>query len=268
MYSPTKIWRRWHRHTNLNQKRFAVASALAASALPSLVLARGHKIEKVNEIPLVVGNGVESFTKTKQAVELLKKINAYADVEKVVDTKKLRAGVGKMRNRRHKQRKGPLVIYAEDNGLVKAFRNLPGIDTLRVDSLNLLKLAPGGHLGRFIIWTQGAFEKLEALFGSAKAKSQLKKDYVLPRSIVTNPDISRIINSDEIQSVVKPAQAKYQKRASIKKNPLRNLYVKLRLNPYARTVQKTEQSAAAAKKSTKHIGRKVNKEFVKVMLSQ
>lgn len=47
MFAPTKTWRRWHRKVNINQKRYAVASALAASALPSLVLARGHRIEKV-----------------------------------------------------------------------------------------------------------------------------------------------------------------------------------------------------------------------------
>jgi hypothetical protein len=31
---------------------------------------------------------------------------------------------------------------------------------LNVDKLNLLKLAPGGHVGRFIIWTQSAFDRL------------------------------------------------------------------------------------------------------------
>lgn len=41
------MWRRWHRKVNINQKRYAVCSALAASALPSLVLARGHRIEQV-----------------------------------------------------------------------------------------------------------------------------------------------------------------------------------------------------------------------------
>lgn len=47
MFAPLKVWRRWHRKVNQNQKRFAVASALAASALPALLLARGHRIEKV-----------------------------------------------------------------------------------------------------------------------------------------------------------------------------------------------------------------------------
>jgi len=47
MFAPTKTWRRWHRKINTNQKRFAVASALAASALQGLVFARGHNINNV-----------------------------------------------------------------------------------------------------------------------------------------------------------------------------------------------------------------------------
>lgn len=50
MFAPTKTWRRWHVKTNQNQKRYATASAIAASALPALVMARGHKIDKVNEV--------------------------------------------------------------------------------------------------------------------------------------------------------------------------------------------------------------------------
>src|SRR3954451_18255907 len=111
MFAPTKIWRKWHVKTNLNQKRFATASALAASALPSLVLARGHRIEEIQEVPLVVSNAAESVTKTKVAVELLKSIKAYNDVVKVSNSRKIRAGKGKMRNRRHRQRRGPLVVY-------------------------------------------------------------------------------------------------------------------------------------------------------------
>merc|ERR1712113_1053222 len=82
MFGPTKIWRRWHRKINTNQKRYAVASALAASALPSLVLARGHRIENIPEIPCVVQDTVETTQKTKQAVAELKTLGAWADVEK------------------------------------------------------------------------------------------------------------------------------------------------------------------------------------------
>ncbi|XP_042481007.1 60S ribosomal protein L4-like [Macadamia integrifolia] len=37
MFAPTKIWCRWHRKINVNQKRYAVASALAASVVPSIL---------------------------------------------------------------------------------------------------------------------------------------------------------------------------------------------------------------------------------------
>merc|ERR1719281_1602623 len=37
MFNPTKTWRRWHRKTNTTMKRHAIASALAASAVPALV---------------------------------------------------------------------------------------------------------------------------------------------------------------------------------------------------------------------------------------
>ena len=182
MFAPTKTWRRWHVKVNQNQRRFATVSALAASALPSLVLARGHRIEEIEEVPLVVGNAVESFQKTKEAVELLKTLRAYRDVVKVSNSRKLRAGKGKMRNRRHRQRRGPLVVYNEDGGIVKAFRNLPGVEVVNVRRLNLLQLAPGGHIGRFVIWTEGAFALLDEVFGTFDKAALYKRDYLFVSS--------------------------------------------------------------------------------------
>ena len=53
-----------------------MASALAASAVPSLVLARGHRIEQVAEIPLVVDDGAQTLTKTRKALDLLQRLGA------------------------------------------------------------------------------------------------------------------------------------------------------------------------------------------------
>ena len=144
MFAPTKVWRRWHRKVNLNQKRYAIASALAASAVPALVMARGHKIEAVPEVPLVLGDAAEAIEKTSAAVKLLKSLGAYADVEKVKASHAIRAGKGKMRNRRYVSRRGPLIVYGTEGAkLVKAFRNIPGVEIVSVDRLNLLQLAPG-----------------------------------------------------------------------------------------------------------------------------
>jgi large subunit ribosomal protein L4e len=241
MFAPTKTWRKWHVKVNQNQRRFAVVSALAASALPSLVLARGHRIEQIEEVPLVIADAAEGFAKTKEAVALLKALGAYADVTKVSNSRKLRAGKGKMRNRRHRQRRGPLIVYKEDKGIVRAFRNLPGVEVVNVTRLNLLQLAPGGHLGRFVIWTAGAFAALDDVFGTVEKASLYKKDYFLPTAKIANPDVTRIINSSEVQAVVRPAGEKVQKRPWTQhKNPLKNKGVLFRLNPYAKTIRRQE----------------------------
>ena len=92
------------------------------------------------EIPLVVDDSSESITKTSKAVQILKAVGAYEDAEKAKDSKNVRRGKGKMRNRRYVNRKGPLVIYGNDNGIAKAFRNLPGVDTAPVSALYLMQV--------------------------------------------------------------------------------------------------------------------------------
>ena len=82
-----------------------------------------------------------------------------------------------MRNRRRIQRRGPIVIYNQDNGICRAFRNIPGITLLNVARLNLLKIAPGGHVGRFCIWTESAFKQLDALYGTWRKQSSEKNNY-------------------------------------------------------------------------------------------
>jgi len=245
MFGHTKIWRRWHRHVNVNQRRYAIASALAATAIPSLVMARGHRIDEVPEIPLVLGDSASDIGKTQDAKKLLERFGAMPDVQKCKDSRKVRCGAGKQRNRRYVQRRGPLVIYDSANGIDKAFRNLPGVELAQVDNLSLFDLAPGGNLGRFCIWTKSAFEKLDDLFGSFTEGSKLKSGYNLPQPMMTNADLARIINSDEIQSVIRPAVTEGVTLPK-KRNPLKNHDVMVSLNPYAAVVK----ARVAAKNSS------------------
>merc|ERR1712100_417801 len=225
MFAPTKTWRRWHRRVNLKQKRYAVCSALAAS---------------------------EAITKTAKAVKLLQEIGAYADVEKVKASRNLRSGKGKMRTRRYVQRKGPLVVYANDSGITKAMRNIPGVELCSVDRLGLLTLAPGGHVGRFIIWTKSAFEKLDSIYGTSAVKSAAKKGWKPPTNIMAMPDLSRVINSDEIQSAINPPkEGKTRAHAPLKRNPLKNKSAMERLNPYAKVAAEMRAKAEAASSAAK-----------------
>lgn len=259
MFAPTKVWRKWHQKVNLGQKRFATASALAASSVPALLLARGHRISAVPEVPLVISSKAfegAAIVKTSAAVTLLKAVGAGPDIVKVQKSRKLRAGKGKLRGRRHRQRRGPLVVYNPDEDgkeLVKAFRNIPGVETSSVFALNLLQLAPGGHLGRFIVWTSAAFAALDEIYGSTTTPSALKKDFLLPSNLVSTADINRLINSSEVQSVLKePKGYATTKRSGVqKKNPLKNKQVLLRLNPYARAFSKEKIGQKGLDKDTK-----------------
>jgi len=245
MFAPTKTWRRWHRKVNTAQKRYAICSAIAATGVPALVMAKGHQIQGIPEVPLVVADKVQSFAKTKEAVVFLRKNKAWADVAKVYATRRMRAGKGKLRNRRRVQKLGPLVIYDQDQGLTKAFRNIPGVDTMQVDNLNLLKLAPGGHVGRFCIWTESAFKKLDGLYGTWRKASTTKAGWNLPQPKMANTDLSVLLKSEAIRKVTR-APVKKIVHAVVRTNPLKNIRSMLQLNPYA-AVQKKNAELTSAK---------------------
>jgi len=253
MFGPTKTYRKWHRKVSKGQRRYATCSALAASAVAALVMARGHRVEKLAEVPFVVKDAdVTAVAKTKDAVALLKALNAFDDIERVKASRDVRRGKGKQRNRRYTQRRGPLVVYTgkSTDAHVRAFRNIPGVDLVNVERLNLLQLAPGGHLGRFIVWTESAFRALDRVFGTRSQASKQKRDYKPPRAIMTNADLARIINSSEIQSVLRDKKLSTRFHPH-KKNPLRNLGQLVKLNPYALTQRRRALLQAAKGKTAR-----------------
>ncbi len=152
--SQKRIWKR------LNRKEacLALASAVAATARKEVVSKRGHRIEQVPSVPLIVSNSLEEVSGTKTAKEILRKLGLWSDVERVLDSVKRRSGRASSRGRGRKVAKGPLLVCVEDKGFAKAFRNIPGVDTARVQDLNVEHLAPGTHPGRLTVWTESAVE--------------------------------------------------------------------------------------------------------------
>lgn len=272
MFNPKLTWRRWHRKVNLTLKRHAVASAVAATAVPSLVLARGHRVNQVPELPLVVDK--LNYGKAKDLLATLKKLGVYDDIEKVVNTRKIRPGQGKSRNRRYQSRKGPLIVYDSEAALIKqASSNIPGVEVCHIDRLNLLQLAPGGHVGRFVVWTRSAFDRLSQIFGTIDQPSLLKKGYVLERPTLTNANVSRIINSDEIQSIVRKRQNNVCLHERKKRNPLKNRGFMNRLNPFDRLrkaaetkkvedAKKNKETRLKAKRAGRKAFRKQGRAFI------
>ncbi len=147
------------------ERRLALFSAVAATASKEVVASRGHHIEDVLEIPLVVTDDFEGLTKTKEAEEALIRLGLLADIYRAREGVKVRAGRGKSRGRKMKRTAGPLIVVAENKGIVEAARNVPGVDVVMVADLNVEMLAPGAHPGRLTVWTSSAIERLGEIYG-------------------------------------------------------------------------------------------------------
>jgi len=147
------------------EAHLALLSAIAATASKETVASRGHAIEDVPQIPLIVTDSIEELTKTKEVEEALVHLGVLSDIYRARASRKIRAGKGKRRGRKMKQAVGPLIVVAENKGLVDAASNIPGVGIVMVNDLNAEILAPGGHPGRLTLWTNGAIERLDKLYG-------------------------------------------------------------------------------------------------------
>jgi len=147
------------------EMRLALRSAIAATGSKEAVSSRGHMVEDVPDFPLVVVDEIQGLNRTKDMEEALINLGVWPDIFRVKESRKVRAGKGKMRGRKMKQAVGPLLVITKNEGAAEAARNLPGLDVVSVENLNAEVLAPGTHSGRLTVWTSSAFEKLEKVFG-------------------------------------------------------------------------------------------------------
>lgn len=158
---PQKIY---HEKINVKERRFAIRSAIAATSNQDIVEERGHNIENVPQLPLIVDDELATIKKTKKSREIFKNLGIFDDISRAKEGKKIRAGKGKLRGRKYKKAKGPLIVVADDKGISLGARNHAGVDTVTVENLNAELLAPGTHPGRLTIFTKSAIEKLGGLF--------------------------------------------------------------------------------------------------------
>ena len=149
------------------EMRLALRSAIAATASKEIVASRGHIMYDVPDFPLVVVDQIQRLKKTREIKEAMIRLGVWSDVYRVKESENIRAGRGKTRGRRKKRAVGPLIVITENEGVVEAARNIPGVDVATVNSLNVELLAPGTHLGRLTLWTSSAFEEVDKLFGGS-----------------------------------------------------------------------------------------------------
>ena len=151
---------------NMNAKEYAkaLASAIAATA-DSKLLSRRHALPD-RKFPVVLDDKFESVAKTKEAYSILSRFFG-ADLEDAKSKKRLKSGI---RHRRKAQRrsykKSVLVVASSGSAVLKAARNIAGVDSSSAKGLRVRDLCPGS-IPRISIFTKGSLKELEQI-GKAK----------------------------------------------------------------------------------------------------
>jgi len=154
---PPKAGRIFTKKINKKENRKAIRSALSAAINKNLVEKRNHILPSM--YPIAVENKFQEINKTKEVLKILNNLGLKDELERV--TRKVRAGRGKLRGRKYKTNKSLLIVVSDKCKLVNAGKNIPGIDIVKVNSLNAELLAPGTQAGRLTIFTENAIEKIE-----------------------------------------------------------------------------------------------------------
>jgi len=157
---PPEVARIWAKKVNEKERRMARNAALAAIHDAHLVAGRGHRLPPKITVPLVVDDQVEGIESVSEAVEFLEAVGVYGDVQRAKEGKHVRPGRGKLRGRRYRQPRGPLLVVRDSSKVRLGFGNLPGIEVVTPSALNAEVLAPGGDPGRLTIFSAAALETL------------------------------------------------------------------------------------------------------------
>jgi len=161
---PPKAVKNREKKINKKERLLAFMSAIAGTADKKLITSRGHDVDDVKHIPLVLDDKFQELKKNKEVVSTLLALGLAKELDRC-SAKKTRAGRGKTRGRRVIKRKGPLIVIAEDKGIVNASNNIPGVEISTPKDLNVSALAPGTAPGRLTIWTKSAAAAAEKMAG-------------------------------------------------------------------------------------------------------
>jgi len=156
---PPRVEKVIHERVNKKERILGTMSALAATSIPDLVRARGHRFE-TQFLPVVVeSSALEKITTTKQALELLDKLGLLPDIIRAREKLRQRSGKGKRRGRRLKKPKSILFVLDDHKSpFARAVKSLPGVDVVEPDKINVLVLAPGAEPGRLMLITDTALQ--------------------------------------------------------------------------------------------------------------
>ncbi len=157
---PPKVEKVWLEKINKKEWLKALNSAIAATADKDIVSLRGHRIEGVKSLPIIVEDRIQEIKKAAELRKILVNLGLGNELERTAETK-ARAGRGKSRGRKQKVRRGPLIVVSEDKGIVKAANGIRGVEAVKLADLSVRDIAPGAKPGRATVWSKSAVEALE-----------------------------------------------------------------------------------------------------------
>ncbi|MBQ4368279.1 MAG: 50S ribosomal protein L4 [Candidatus Methanomethylophilus sp.] len=153
--------RDWSLKINQKERALARKSAIAATGCADCVKARGHQFDDNVSFPIVVADAVQDIKTTAEVSDFLQKIGLGYDLDRAKFGRKIRAGRGKMRNRKYRTPVSVLIVVSErEMPIFESASNLPGVQIEEVSSLSAAILAPGGDAGRLTVYTESAFAKI------------------------------------------------------------------------------------------------------------
>ena len=153
---PPKPEKEFKEDINDKERRKGIRSAIAATSNEELVKEH-HKYD--GKLP-ITAEELEDIEKTSELENKLEDLGLEEELERC-SQKKVRSGKGKNRGRKYRRKRGPLVVVAEDNGIIQAGNNLPGVEVSLVNQLNAEKLSMGARPGRLTVWSEKSLEKME-----------------------------------------------------------------------------------------------------------
>lgn len=155
---PPKSEKKIGKKINRKERKKSIRVGISATVINDLVKKRGHMTP--NEYPFILEKKFEDLSKTKEVRLSLKSFGLEKELNRL-DKKKVRTGIGKLRGRKYRIKKGPLIVVSKKSNIFKSANNIPGVDIINVKDLNAELLAPGGIPGRLTLWTVNALDILE-----------------------------------------------------------------------------------------------------------
>jgi large subunit ribosomal protein L4e len=184
---PPESWKNIYKKINNKEKQLALCSAIAATARKDLIERRGHKVSNISSFPIIVSDGIEDLSKTKDLLNLLHELGLNDELKRVDFSRKPRSGTARRRGRQARSAVSAIIVVSSadsdsskndgkidvnntitnknsrNKNIAKLSGSIRGVDIKQVKDLSVLDFAPGSKPIRLTIFSESAIKELDNL---------------------------------------------------------------------------------------------------------